>query len=358
MTRKTSIAIRIAREGGRASFLARIASLPAFLAAAGAIILAILIPLKSDSDDLRDSLIAAVLVLVFAYLCAMVAGWSFDGARSALTPQRVQVMWLRRFQSERGAFRPSRVIDRLSRFGVSALTLQDRDVQLSYEQRRNRLAPVFWILFLPIGGVLAALSLSAWRGAQEQAANFTPHSADFAPALGEIFVHAIASAIILVLVVVAGVLAIMLCMLSVMLISALAGPIGAIFSRKRDDYRGPPRVLGKIESGKQRGATVIRVSDAHRQEAVQASLKAVDVAIIDLSDMTDNIRWEIDQATQACGSSGLVFIAREGAEHGAAALRVPVIYYPASRAHEKQEAERFSERLRTAIYDAYDRTQA
>src|SRR5262249_41213884 len=154
----------------------------------------------------------------------------------------------------------------------------------------------------------------SWRSATEEAAKFTPHSGDFLPALSEIFVHAIAAAIVIVLIVVIGVLAIMLCMLIVMLIASLAGPVGAIFSRNRDDYRRLPHVLQRIEHGKQRGATVIRVSDAHWQEAVRASLSAVDVAIIDLSQMTDNIAWEIEQAAQACGGEALVFIAREGAE--------------------------------------------
>jgi len=57
-------------------------------------------------------------------LCAVVARWNFNFIRSRLVRPRVEAMWLRRFQAESGhAFRTSRVIDQLARYGISTLTL-------------------------------------------------------------------------------------------------------------------------------------------------------------------------------------------------------------------------------------------
>lgn len=64
------------------------------------------------------------------FFCAVVARWNFEFVSARLIRQRIQAMWLRRFQAEGGrAFRTSRVVDRLARYGISTLTLQDRDVQ-------------------------------------------------------------------------------------------------------------------------------------------------------------------------------------------------------------------------------------
>ena len=151
MVRTISISQRIAQDRGGAGFWAFLASLPAFAATAG--ILFVGYGAISESDDLTVESGALLLgiVALFAFLFLSVGRWTYDAVRAGLTPQRVQAMWLRRFQAEKGdVFRTSRVIDRLSRRGISAITLQDRDVKLSFEQRRNRLAPTFWFFFVPI----------------------------------------------------------------------------------------------------------------------------------------------------------------------------------------------------------------
>ena len=137
-----STSARIARDRGVSGFFAFLASIPALIAIGGLIYAGYDLVTDQSEDLSKDGgFVLIALLALFAFLFFIVARWTYDAVQAGLTPQRVQAMWLRRFQSENGdAFRTSRVIDRLSRFGVSALTLQDRDVQLSFEQRRNRLA--------------------------------------------------------------------------------------------------------------------------------------------------------------------------------------------------------------------------
>ena len=105
----------------------------------------------------------------------------------------------------------------------------------------------------------------------------------------------------------------------------------------------------------------MRISDEHWREAVTSSLGAVDVAIIDLSDVTEHVAWEIGEAVRACGRTGLVFICRKGVKlsgeaHAAvrdALGREPthIISYPAKRGG---DAEKFARALREQICSAAD----
>jgi hypothetical protein len=150
----------------------------------------------------------------------------------------------------------------------------------------------------------------------------------------------------------------------VMIVAALAGPIGAMFSRNRDDYRALPNLLRGFNRGKRRGAVVLRISDANWRSAVTSSLAAADVAIIDLSDVSDHVAWEIAEASKACTTSGLVFICRDGvklSDAAKAALRgvgrepKNVAHYPARRGGDEK---RFARDLRESIYNAADLRQA
>jgi uncharacterized membrane protein len=303
-----------------------------------------------------------------------VARWTFDSVRAALTPQRLQAMWLRRFRSEGGgAFRTSRVIDRLSRSGVSALTLQDRDVQLSLEQRRNRLAPIFWVLFLPVAVAIGAGAVTVWRKApemaQEMASSQKPPPTDnvveaIAQAFMLSFVSAIAAMVVVLFILVALAAALVATAFLITLIASVVGPIGAALSRHRDDFKSLPRLVERIRAGKRsRGAVVLRISDANWREAVRTALAAADVAIIDLSSVTDHILWEIGEAVKTCGANGLVFIRREGEASIPSTVRDAlgrepdgVVYYPAKHGS-KRAAQRFADALRDAIYDAADRAR-
>jgi hypothetical protein len=364
MVRTISISQRIAQDRGGASFWAFVASLPAVAAVLGLLYLGYLE--LSDPENLAEDngYIWLGAIALFAFLFFSVARWTYDAVRAGLTPQRVQAMWLRRFQAEKGdAFRTSRVIDRLSRDGISAITLQDRDVRLSFEQRRNRLAPTFWLFFVPIALGLSYLGYVSVQQAQESFANQElPETANIIEALVQAFVLALAQGAMLAMIIAVFVLAVMAAALLFFLVAALAGPIGAMFSGKGDEFRTLPRLLERLRRGKgRRGASIVRISDAHWRDAVTSSLGAVDVAIIDLSDVTDNVAWEVGEAVKACGRTGLVFICRKGVklpESARAAVRnalgrepTHIVSYPAKRGG---DAEKFARALREQICSAAD----
>jgi hypothetical protein len=369
MAKRRSIAQHIAADRASAQFWAFLAALPIWafaLLCAGASVYLVLN--EDNPDDRVSAFIVAALVLAFAFFVSIIARWTFSAVRAALTPQRIQAMWLRRFQAEGGnAFQVSRLVDQLARHGVSALTLQDRDVQLSYEQRRNRLAPMFWVLFLPITAVLGYFSFSSWNQTREAAENFRPTADNFGDAIGQAIGNALGTAIVLVLIIAIGLLAFMAATVLIMGLAALAGPVGAIFSRNRDDFAQLPALLQSVSAGKRKGASVLRISDAHWREAVSASLAAADVAIIDLTSVTDNIAWEIGEAVKGRGPESLVFICKDPSGLGVlpqearasvrqALGRDPrgVIFYPATRGSGKRERERVARDLRNAIYAAFD----
>lgn len=361
MTASTSS--RIARDRGVSGFLAFLASLPALAAIGGLIYVGYSIITEEGADLSRDSgFLLIALIGLFAFLFFIVARWTYDAVQAALTPQRVQAMWLRRFQSENGdAFRTSRVIDRLSRFGVSALTLQDRDVQLSFEQRRNRLAPMFWLLFIPITGLLAYTIWQGWQGAQADIMDL-PQAESLQQGIGQVL-GAIFALIAVGVILIAGLFfGVMAALVLIMILAAISGPIGAMFSRGRDDFGALPRTLERLQRGKGgRGAKIVRISDAHWREAVTSSLGAVDVAIIDLTNVSEHVAWEIGEAVKSVTPSGLVFICCEGnalSNEARAAVRGAlgrepgnVVYYPAKRGG---DVKRFARALREQIYDAAD----
>lgn len=361
-----SVSKRTARDRGVAGFFASIAALPALAAVAGLAYVGYRVVTDQREDLSADGgyLVLGLLAL-FAFLFFIVARWTYDAVRAALTPQRVQAMWLRRFQSERDGFRTSRVVDRLSRDGVAALTLQDRDVQLSFEQRRNRLAPMFWMLFIPITALIVFAIWHAWLGARADITDLAP-AETLQQGIGQVlgaFFALIAVAMLLIVGLFFGVLA---AAALIMLLAALAGPIGAMLSRKRDDYQRLPRLLDRIQRGKgPRGASIVRISDAHWRDAVTSSLAAVDVAIIDVTDMSEHVAWEIAEAAKACTTSGLVFICRDNVELSDAAKaavrnalgreHIHVVHYPERRA---ANGKAFARDLREQIYTAADLRQA
>ncbi|MCX7359539.1 MAG: hypothetical protein NT015_15530 [Alphaproteobacteria bacterium] len=169
----------------------------------------------------------------------------------------------------------------------------------------------------------------------------------------------IAIAVILVAIVFIGVMG---TLVVVMLLAAISGPIGAMFSRNRDDFGSLPRLLERLQRGKgRRGASIVRISDANWRQAVSSSLGAVDVAIIDLTNVSENVAWEIGEAVKGVSPSGLVFICCEGnqlSNEARAAVRGAlgrepsnVVYYPAKRSG---DTKRFARQLRETIYSAAD----
>jgi hypothetical protein len=353
---------RIARDRRVVMAFALLAALPPVAAALG--MLHVGYGILADPVAMNQSgiwLLIAVVAL-FAFLFCIVARWTYDAVHAQLTPPRVRAMWLRRFQSESGdAFRTSRIIDRLSSYGVAALTLQDRDIPLSFAQRHDRLTPMFWILFVPL--VLGPAYL-LWQGAQSPQPVILALSPgrDLQTGATEVFggfFGPIAVALVFVFALTAALLA-------VMLTAGLMGLIGAMLSRGGDDYGQLPGLLERIKAGKgQRGAAIVRLSDQHWREAVSASLGAVDVAIMDLSDVREEDAWEIVEAAKACGVAALVFIRREDADFTDQAKaivkgalgRAPlhIVTYPKSRGGDERE---FARLLRQHIHEAADMRRA
>ncbi len=223
-----SVSNRIARDRGVAGFFAFIAALPPTAAALGMFYVGYRI-LTNPEDMSQSSIwIWLAFIALFAFLFWIVARWTYDSVHAGLTPQRVQAMWLRRFQSESGdAFRTSRVIDRLSRYGVAALTLQDRDVQLSFEQRRNRLAPMFWLLFIPLTLAIAYLVWQGWQSAQADLMDLPP-AQDLQTGIGQVLGAFFALLVVGIFMLVGLILAVLATVLLVMFAAALAGPLGAM----------------------------------------------------------------------------------------------------------------------------------
>lgn len=356
-----SVSQQIKGDRGPAGCFAVVAALPALALVVG--ILWIFAQSLSHREKPEDFILSGVF-LAFALMFWLVAGWSYSAARSAMTPQRVQAMWLRRFQTEKGsAFRPSRVIDRLSRHGISAITLQDRDVKLSFEQRRNRLAPTFWLFFAPIGAILAFAGVTQYQSVQQQIANqHIEYSDNIGEAIGQAIGQGLANGLAIVFVILIFALALMLTTLLIFLVAAISGPLGAMFGGKRDDFSKLPRLLERLQRGKgRRGASIVRISDAHWREAVSSSLSAVDVAIIDLTNVSENVAWEIGEAVKGVSPSGLVFICSEDGQLSSEARAIVrgalgrepsnIAYYPGKSGG---GAKRFARALREQIYDAAD----
>lgn len=353
--------MRAARDRGRARVIAFILSLPVFAIAVAICFFVV----QAMVIERPTALSVAVVILpgfVFAFFLVVLSQWTFAFISAIAMPQRIQAIWLRRFQAEGGpAFRVSRVVDRSSRYGISMLTMQDRDVRLSWEQRRNRLAPVFWLTFAPIAVAIGLYFSSLWLQTQREIAEKTTNAT-----LGEAIGVALAGALALGGIIALAVAVTFVVIAAVMLLASLVGPVGAFGTRHRDDFRKLPRLLRRMAQGKRRrGTVVVRITDDHWKKAVSLALRVVDVAIIDLSTVTAAISWEIDEALAACGPAGLVFISRAGpgGEHAlssqavaalAAAGRDPVevVFYPTMRGAGRRAEEQFARELRQATYAA------
>lgn len=325
----------------------------AFLAAAPLVAISVAMLVQFARFHLIPPLDASSLGFAYVTVAALTLGlagvWVFVAVRSAMTPQRVQAIWLRRFSSEgKGRFATSRVIDNLSRRGISALTLQDRDVRLSWQQRRNRIGPSFVAIYAACVAAIAGYAFyTRWTWSQS---GTQPFLGDLGLALASVAIGLVAA-------------------LPALLVALAIGPIGALITRERDDFGKLPRILARVQHGKQRGATVVRVKNEHWQSAVTLGLGAVDVAVLDLTDVSESITWEFAQAMEIVGRSALVFICRtdelrsahlpDAAKRafeaaGAEPPRVAdMVFYPPV----KSKGRAFEAALTQAVYAAFDSRQ-
>jgi hypothetical protein len=96
------------------------------------------------------------------------------------------------------------------------------------------------------------------------------------------------------------------------------------------------------------------------------ALRSADVAIIDLTDVSENVAWELEKAANTPGGERIVFICSDSGTRALpldavaqvrAALGKPppaVVYYPQSR-HAEKEGQGFAGELRDAVHAAFDR---
>lgn len=320
-----------------------------------------------DGDEWRLSLIAAVpTVLIFAVgvglvllsvmtlrtlgvlaatffllgLFLFVIGWHTRlNLRTRFARNRVRLLWLRPFRMEgRGAFRTSRVIDRLPRHGILPLTLQDGDMRLSLEQLRYRRMGRFCSM-VGLQIVAIAWGLSAiWP---EQGHWFE------AVFIGVLFVAA--PFVLLATWIGAGVL--------IMLLEAVTRLFPSLW---RDDFKRLAPILEKLRRGRtEGGAVVLRIKDANWREAVIRSLAVSDVVLIDVTKLTENVLWELRQLDLVQPPPKLVLMCRADQQADESALRArvegvlrlrfgPIVFYPARRGRGAE----FERRLVQAIHDA------
>jgi hypothetical protein len=237
--------------------------------------------------------------------------WINRAVSAALTPQRFHVTWLRRFRTDRTLpFRMSKVVDDLTFYGLSSTTLQDADVRFSRVRRS------FWQSFtLPLFGL----------------------------------------AFIVLLVVTGGSPNIPFLIVAALVAASAFGAIRTTLSNDRDDFNELVRLTQLIQIGRhRRGTAVLKIPDARWKEAVSLSLSVSDLAIIDVSDVTPAISWEVDEALRVCSRDGVVFICREGSS-GAKALntdigRMMLVQYPVEGGG--KSVRLFQKRLLSAIFRA------
>src|SRR5688572_11119072 len=97
---KHNVSRRIASDRGVAGFFAFIASLPALAVIAGLLYVGYKAIADFDETEANSTYVILGVIALFCVLFFIIARWTYDAVHAALTPQRVQAMWLRRFQAE------------------------------------------------------------------------------------------------------------------------------------------------------------------------------------------------------------------------------------------------------------------
>ncbi len=149
------------------------------------------------------------------------------------------------------------------------------------------------------------------------------------------------------------------------------GPIQDLLRRNRDDFPKLPKLLARLDKGSRpRGSVIVRIGDDHWREAVRSSLAKIDAVIIDISDVSEAIAWEIREAVTVRDPKALVFIAASDAEPvsalpmeiraaihdalGKDLSEVKPVIYPGRRRPSKHECEAFTDKLSEALYDVIE----
>lgn len=287
---------------------------------------------------------------------ALVAYWTYVGVRKSMQWPIVRVLWLRKFQDEpKGRFRVSQVVDGLSGHGIAPITLQDRDVRRSHEQWRSEFAARFWSMFVAIVIAVMVWALLYVRPDPLADRDWTAPFGDRDFVVGML------------------VLASPMLALPLLIIAAALGSAGQVWRSSRYHFTRLSRLLDAgVE--RRRGALILRIQDDFWQDAVLRCLAAVDVVVIDISEVGEAILWEVTQALRSRPASSFVLIARHDADltnqlakiaHATHLTVDPsvVLRYPADKQPRMPQVRHrldsaFAISLRARVFDAYNNTHS
>ena len=185
------------------------------------------------------------------------------------------ILWLRRFhRQEQKPFQ--KVLDEACMYTCMPITIQDTSLRNSIGFGLGRLAPILWgsmVIFVVVGMVPTTAILR-----------------------DEI-------AIVLSLVLAAGLIA--------------ANWLGYLKFREGDSVESLIRLVEKIRRGKVRngGVLVLRCQDSFWRGVVQEALRRVDAVVVDVSEPSENVIWELRTALSLRAPEGILLAcAREHVE--------------------------------------------
>lgn len=215
---------------------------------------------------------------------------SFRAVRIANTPPLAVLVWLRKFGRERrDAFRLSNVVDRLGRYGVCTLTLEDESFTRSGGREARLRTLIFWVV------ALVGVAATAYWADQYQRYDFIlffDYEYPTPPLNGILMITGIVIALSSPLVAWLG---------ARMLAKGRSLTIDDIDARLHPDRPIP------------RGAFILPVPDEIWQDAVRRALENCDAVMVDVSALTEHIEWEIQQAVALAPVGACLYAVSESA---------------------------------------------
>lgn len=279
-----------------------------------------------------DTYLFSSILLLTGYALFRLVRWLL---RMTMLPPTACLVWLRKFDRENSSmFRLSRAVDLLGRDGVCTITLEDASFQQSRPQRRRLWMAAFWTILGFITAVLIGIGLMP---------GLSPYSPRSLADVGFLASAWAASVPI-----------------SLMLAWLLTSKLGSSRQLSFADVRAQMDTYWL----RPRGAWLFRVRDEWWRQSVLHALKEADAILVDVSAVTEHIKWEIEQALQAAPRDRIVLLIDEEALKDPNALarlhaHVPALEgqvsqalaYPATRASAR-EAAAFQVELRNTVIAA------
>jgi hypothetical protein len=246
---------------------------------------------------------ALLFAFIFSLLFGLLLIIAVASAVRLMRPRRI-VLWLRRFhQMDPSRYPIQQLMDEVGTGWFHIATIQDRRFKYSLLTGLGNsmgtvtflalVSLVLGLLFSPVASVamhgVNIYEFSEWP-IEVRRAWVQEHRATF-PIFAALFV--------------------VFCIIAVVLPSAilLARLKGTYRLMARNAARSLERWCRKVESGRHKpliGLNVFKCGDGFWQEAVIALLENCDGAILDVTDLNDNTRWELREAHRRLGTDGLI----------------------------------------------------